>query len=214
MNGNDGSTSREDAGAFRLFLQAELARRCAANEQYSLRAFANSLGVDHSSLSQMLRGTRRITPGKVAEFSKALGIDATRTERFLAGAGMNTREIPSATYDAIVQLAQDAAGLLSEWSGYAILELLRLRDFRPDARWIAKMLGMSADEVNIALQRLLRLGLLEMTDEMHWRDRSREGVDTDVSRPLATVMRLLEQVRTLSSTVAAATPSARPSQNP
>ncbi len=208
------TTGGGDDDAFRLFLQAELAGRCAANDQYSLRAFANSLGVDHSSLSQMLRGKRRITTGTITEFCKRLGVDAANTQRFMASANMSTREIPAAAYDAIVQLAQDAAGLLSEWSGYAILELLRLHDFRPDSRWIANVLGISADEVNIALQRLLRLGLLEMADERHWRDRSREGIGTDASRPLATVMRLLEKVRTLSSTVAAKAPTTGPSRNP
>lgn len=203
MDSHRDSAISADGGSFRLFLQAELARRCATNEQYSLRAFARSLGVDHSSLSQMLRGKRRITAPMIADLCERLGVDVGRTERFMAAASVNTREIPSAAYDAIIQLARDAAELLSECSGHAILELLRLREFRPDSRWIGEMLGISADEVNIALQRLLRLGLLEMTDAAHWRELSRDGVDENASRPLATMMRLLEQVRTLSSNVAA-----------
>ena len=75
-------------------------------------------------------------------------------------------------------------------------------------------MGITADEVNVALQRLLRLGLLEMTDATRWRDCSRDGVAADVSRPLATVMRLLEQVRTLSSSVAAVTPPNGQTRNP
>jgi len=50
-----------EATSFRLRLQAELARRCAGNPRYSLRAFARRLGVDHSTLSQLLRGRRALT---------------------------------------------------------------------------------------------------------------------------------------------------------
>jgi len=35
--------------SFRLYLQSELARRCARNSQYSLRAFALHLDLDHST---------------------------------------------------------------------------------------------------------------------------------------------------------------------
>jgi predicted enzyme related to lactoylglutathione lyase len=43
-------------GGFRELLQRELAKRCAENPQFSLRAFAKALRIDHSTLSQILRG--------------------------------------------------------------------------------------------------------------------------------------------------------------
>lgn len=206
----DSSSITVHTGDFRLFLQAELARRCSRNAQYSLRAFAQSLEIDHSSLSQMLRGKRRITPDTARELCSRLGVDDAAAERFVNLNNAATREVPAATYDAIVQLAQDTAGLMSEWSGYAILELVRLSDFRPDSRWIAKVLGISPDEVNIALQRLLRLGLLEMSDKNHWRDRSRDGIAAESSQPLATITRLLERVQRISSSVVPATDPTKP----
>jgi hypothetical protein len=50
--------------------------------------------------------------------------------------------------------------------------------FRPDCRWIAGHTGVPVDEVNIALQRLLRLGLLELTPDGSWRDCSGLGKAT------------------------------------
>lgn len=47
--------------SFREVLQEELIRRRARNPRYSLRAFARALALDHSSLSQLLRGRRRVT---------------------------------------------------------------------------------------------------------------------------------------------------------
>jgi transcriptional regulator with XRE-family HTH domain len=50
-----------NAVMMRAALEAELNRRRARNARYSLRAFAHSLGLDHSTLSQILRGERKLT---------------------------------------------------------------------------------------------------------------------------------------------------------
>jgi hypothetical protein len=47
-----------DAETLRVVLRHELARRRETNPRYSLRSFANALGVDHSGLSRFLRGVR------------------------------------------------------------------------------------------------------------------------------------------------------------
>ncbi len=60
--------------SFRLFLQSELARRCARNSQYSLRAFAVHVNVDHSTLSQWLRGRRPMTRRSIETLGETLGI--------------------------------------------------------------------------------------------------------------------------------------------
>lgn len=62
--------------------------------------------------------------------------------------------------------------MLSVWHHYAILELIQIQGFQTDSRWIANTLGIAVGDVNIALQRLLRLGLLEMAGPNRWRDKS------------------------------------------
>jgi uncharacterized protein (TIGR02147 family) len=71
-----------------------------------------------------------------------------------------------------VHLDLDTFQLLSAWHHYAILELIHLRDFKTDSRWIASTLGIAVEDVNIALQRLLRLELLEMAARDRWIDKS------------------------------------------
>jgi transcriptional regulator with XRE-family HTH domain len=56
----------------RAALEAELSRRRARNPRYSLRAFAGSLGLDHSTLSQILRGERRLTLRMAERLEKRL----------------------------------------------------------------------------------------------------------------------------------------------
>lgn len=62
--------------------------------------------------------------------------------------------------------------MVSVWYHQAILEFTHTKVFRADTRWLAKALGISISEVNVAVQRLLRLGLLEMTRKDRWVDKS------------------------------------------
>jgi predicted enzyme related to lactoylglutathione lyase/transcriptional regulator with XRE-family HTH domain len=154
---------------FRHYLQAELASRCARNPRYSLRAFARHLGIDGSTLSQILRGRRVLSPAMIRRLSTKLGLADAQLETFLAAE-------PDRQKQAARQLAAlDAVRVLSEPHHLALLELVRLPDFRPDVRWISRVLGIPADTVNVAVARLLRLGLLRMTGT-GWQDRT-EGAD-------------------------------------
>jgi uncharacterized protein (TIGR02147 family) len=153
--------------SFRLLLQSELARRCAAHAQYSLRAFAMQLEVDHSTLSQWIRGRRPITARAIETIGEKLGLAKDAIARYVENAG---RDGEGESEEARGQLSSETAALIADWHHFAILELTRLRQFRPDSRWIARVLGIGVDDVNVALQRLIRLGLLEMADKARWVD--------------------------------------------
>jgi uncharacterized protein (TIGR02147 family) len=70
-----------------------------------------------------------------------------------------------------------------------------LPDFKPDSRWIARVLNLTVDEVNLALARLLRLGLLEMVSADEWVDKSGEEITTLEDFSQAAVQQLAQQVR-------------------
>jgi transcriptional regulator with XRE-family HTH domain len=166
--------------SFRLRLQSELARRCAANAQYSLRAFAMQLEVDHSTLSQWIRGRRAITPRSIEAVGEKLGLSKEAIARYVENAGREGEGDPD---DSGALLDAETVALIADWHHFAILELTRLREFRPDSRWIARVLDIGVDEVNVALQRMIRLGLLEMASKERWVDlaghaaASVEGID-------------------------------------
>lgn len=154
------SPTQSPSYSFRLRLQSELARRCAGNPQYSLRAFALHLGIDHSTLSQLLRGKRRLTAAAIHTLGSKLKLDPDEVESYLAHDRRWPVADPSA--DEATRLTRDAAEMIADWYHYAILELTRLDSFRADSSWVARVLGISTDEVNIALVRLCHLGLLAM----------------------------------------------------
>ena len=158
------SAAATRAGSFRERLQAELAARCERNPRYSLRAFARFLDLDHASLSQLLRGKRSMTEAAIRRFGARIGLAAGEIDHYIAiGAGAASRP-------EIRALADDAAQVLGQWHAFAILELIRLREFRPDVRWMARVLGVPPDDIAIALQHLLRLGFLKMEAPGVWRD--------------------------------------------
>jgi uncharacterized protein (TIGR02147 family) len=188
----------DESTSFRLFLQAELGRRCARNPQYSLRAFAKFLGIDHATLSQLLRGKRALTARAILKLGTRLGLDRPAIDRYATHeASMAEYAEDEAVLDEVQQLASDTATIIADWYHFAILELTRLRDFKTDSRWIARVLGITADEVNIALTRLTRLGLLEMVGRDRWIDRAGDLTVSLADFNCAAVQRLSEQVRRL-----------------
>jgi hypothetical protein len=180
--------------SFRHFLQSELARRCARNPQYSLRAFAKFLEMDHSTLSQLLRRKRRLTERTIRRCGMRLGLDEVSVSEFVRGESRDGNADDAALGD-IRRLAGDTASLVADWEHYAILELVRLREFRPDSRWVARVLGLSVDVVNVALQRLLRLGLLTMDAPDRWTDRSGDTTASVRGFTRAALERLVDRSR-------------------
>jgi uncharacterized protein (TIGR02147 family) len=195
---NQAVSASTAAGSFRLHLQAELGRRCAGNPHYSLRAFARHLAVDHATLSQLLRGRRRSTPATIEKLAQRLGLDAHTIALYVADEQQAGQMHESAAaMREVQQLAHDTVNLISDWYHWSILELVRLPEFQPDTRWIARVLGITPDEVNIAVTRLVRLGLLEMRSRDQWVDRCGSATASMNDFAQATIERLQEQVHKL-----------------
>jgi uncharacterized protein (TIGR02147 family) len=184
------------ATSFRLLLQTELGGRCARNPQYSLRAFARFLGIDHATFSQLLRGKRPLSERAIIKLGTRLGLDRPAIDRYVAFEARHRHE--PATMASTRELGHspsDTASVVTDWIHYAILELTRLHHFKPDSRWIARVLGITPDQVNLALSRLIRLGHLEMVNKSRWIDKSGD-VTTNVGEfNRSAAERFAEQVR-------------------
>jgi len=124
---------------FCIVLNAEFERRRAANRRYSLRSFARDLSVDHSTLSQILRGKRRLTGRNVRAFGRRLRLPAP-----------------------------EIAELCAVENECAVLSALDRPNFQADSRWVASMIGIPLDDVNVTLQRLLRKRIVTMTTRARW----------------------------------------------
>lgn len=152
---------------FQRLLQEELVHRCRKNPGYSLRAFARSLNVEPSALSQMINGKRPITKSMKLRLGSALGFKVHELEK-----------IPASETDSVgpfQTLELDTFAVISDWYHYAILELTYVEGFKSDPSWISKRLGITKLECSIAIERLLRLKLLEEVEGGVLRDTSQDG---------------------------------------
>lgn len=153
---------------FQNILQEELIKRCRKNPGYSLRAFAKSLRVEPSALSQMISGKRPISNKMKLRLGSALGLTVDELT-----------SIPCclAPYPLI---EMDTFAFISDWYHYAILELTHVSGFNADPTWISRRLGITKAECSIAIQRLIRLNLLVETEDGSLLDISKDGKFTSL----------------------------------
>lgn len=174
-------------------MEAFAARR-SVNRRYSVRAFAVLLGVDHASLSQIMRGKRSVPVEQIPAWSRKLKLTAEEGAVYSAVARL-ADENARAREEQLRHWAAEMLALLNGPEHREILRLARTKTFKSDSRWVAAQIGVDVDEVNIALSRLLRLGLLEADRDGVWRDKTglseiapqsfRRYVAERISNPLA-----------------------------
>jgi transcriptional regulator with XRE-family HTH domain len=155
---------------FRTHLREEFARRRRVNHRYSIRAFGEFLGVDHSTLSQVLRGVRAVPGGCLRKWAVRLKLGREQTELYAAVEHGDDFESLARRLRHMQWMAE-ATALMTNPAHWRLLHLLKAPDWRPDMRWAAARLGADIDQLNEALSRLLRLGLLNIQGD-EWRAQS------------------------------------------
>ena len=123
----------------RIRLRDEYARRVSRNSRYSLRAFARSLSVHHTTLVRALAGERGFSRLLLRRLALRLQLSPAETEAAVA--------------------AEDAR---------RVLQAASAPDFRADCRWIAVTTGIDVDDVNRALHRVIHERRLIMSSRSSW----------------------------------------------
>lgn len=160
-----------EIATYRQIIASHLASRIESNKRYSMRAFAKSLRVPVSALSEILN-SKRVPSFKLAS-KIALGLNLPPDEQnlFMSSVAQTHRAQPNrqrigkgfsveGAGPAPRDLSLDQFRVMSEWYHYAILFLTEVDDFKNDVAWIAKKLGLSQSEAKLAIDRLLSLGML------------------------------------------------------
>ena len=189
---------------FRHLLQDELTQRCSRNPKYSLRSFAKFLTVSPAALSDILNGKRPITYKMKERIGLQLGLTLADLENYRAKPHGNTRlnQIKNAPDITFRPVTIDVFSIISEPYHYALLELIKTKKFKWDAKWIARRLGLTVSEVKIAIERLERVGLLERDDSGEFYDAT-HGFRTDIREGLTSEAQRRSQIRALEIATAA-----------
>ncbi|MDX2154728.1 MAG: DUF4423 domain-containing protein [Bryobacteraceae bacterium] len=155
-------------GSFQRRLECEFEARRAANPRYSLRAFAVSLAADHSTLSQVLRGVRPVPASSIRRWGRRLGLSEEEVAAYIAAQhlrdeGERSRETELAHWSA------EALAIIEQPEHWHVYQAAASGSFEGDSRSLAERAGVPIDAVNIALARLLRLGLVVTASDGRWR---------------------------------------------
>lgn len=124
----------------------------AKNSSYSLRAFAKKLDINPSGLSLILRGKRNVSITMANQLLDKLGIENSIKQDVLR----IEEEITEHR-----EMSKEILQVLSEWYYDALLELIKLKDFKTDLNWISDALDLPIDTIDEALSRLERLNMID-----------------------------------------------------
>lgn len=151
---------------YRDILRCELKDRSAKNTQYSMRAFAKTLGLDVAHLSRILRGQKQLSMENGYVVAQRLFKSAREREYFLhllaleSNPGkMRTLKAPPAQ-NRWNLLSLEQFELVANWYHFAILDFSTLPGVTLTPSKAATYLGISVREAREAIERLERLGLL------------------------------------------------------
>lgn len=163
--------------SYRDYLKSVLIERKKVNKSYSLRAMAKQLGFSGSQLSEAISGKANFSEQALRKIAKKLKLNPKETEylcllgEFENQKDLSVREITLKKIQKLTQrkkpildLSVDYFVQISDWYHSAILELVSIPNFNFEASNIAGLLKISKAEAELAIERLIRLGMLEESD--------------------------------------------------
>lgn len=142
-----------------LWLENLLAEKIKKNPQFSLRAFARLVDVSPAVLSRILSGKRRLTFNLATRIADALHLGPIERETLYSFFIGGKEESDEDRHEK--ELSIDVFNAMKEWYHYGITQLLYIDSFNEDPKWIAKMLSITEIEAKMAIDRLLRLEILD-----------------------------------------------------
>ncbi len=158
---------------YRAFLKRVLAEKIGRNPAYSLRALSAQVGMSHSALSQVLSGKKNLSIDSATRVARHLKLSEKEADYFSLLVQVGLAKSPSAK-ETLLQRAKvlnpkreihdlsvEHFRVIADWYHLAIRNLLEVPGVEHTPRALAKRLGITQIEADAALDRLLRLGMIE-----------------------------------------------------
>lgn len=160
----------------RAYLQKEFRQRMERRPLYSQRAFARDLGLSPSSLGDYFREKIRLSPGRISQIAKKIGLSAEQKQHWIDlveekfARSLDVRAVASLRVKSRLQaqnhsLTLDQFKVVSEWFHFAYLELLDMDSVKySDLKVAATALGIPLKTLKVAVTRLEKVGLVKKND--------------------------------------------------
>jgi uncharacterized protein (TIGR02147 family) len=155
-----------DYQSSRDYLKAEFDSRVRKNPQYSLRSFARFLKMHPAELSQIFSGKRHLSLTSAKKVSDSLGLSQDECRHLFQTLHLEKGRVLGLNLEFVDDageptLPEESFGQVSQWFHFAILNLTETKNFEWSARYISKRLGLTLSQASLAMQDLLRLGLVQ-----------------------------------------------------
>lgn len=165
------------------FLKSVIKQKTDSNPQYSLRSFAKKLGISPGALSLFLNRKKRISVERAHSIAQALSLDSKSTDYFMTLVQLEGAKSESLKNQCIHKIKSlnphlkssrqfkqkivnlEQFKLISDWFGLAILELFSMPHQNWKVKDISQKMGLSKLDVELTLDRLVKLDLIQKTTE-------------------------------------------------
>lgn len=125
------------------------------NRAFSKRAYAKKLGVSSGALTEFLAGKRSPSKESLKRILERLHIDHPVKEEIWA-----KTTLPKRTH--FQPMEENQYEILSDWIHFALLSLLNTKNFSFEAKDMAQRLNVSEARIQMAWNRLMDVGLIEI----------------------------------------------------
>lgn len=174
------------------WIQDEFFKRKETDFSYSSRSFAKVLGVSSGRLSELFSGKRNLTMKMGERFAEALAMDPD-TELLFKNAiieNKKNRTKSSRLYNNLKKdedknfkrLNQDIFSLISKQQYFAILNLMKTKDFKNCPIWIGSRLEIPPATVEKSLELMKRVGILKEENgeliRVHKKYRTKDNIES------------------------------------
>ena len=155
---------------YKEILKIKFNERVQRNNSYSLGAFARDIGLSPQRLSHIFSGRHGLSPEAASEVAERLGLNPKEQKFFCAlvskkhsRSGLMKVQAEKTVEDikkVYQEIDMDQFKIISDWYHFAIMELTLLDSFEDSPEWISDVLGITLDQAQKGIERLLRLELL------------------------------------------------------
>ena len=144
------------------FLKQEYLRRKQKNSLYSIRSFANWLGMSPAQMSQLISGKRRLTRKMALKIVDRFTFSPREKMEFLESLDPDLEEDKLRLNSEKVKLREDEFALIADWEHLALLSLAQTNEVSKDPRWLARRLGVTVERARECFERLVRMKLISV----------------------------------------------------
>jgi len=146
-------------------LRQILLKKMKVNPAYSARAFARDIGVSPAYVTMILNGKKTINLNRAIEISQALKLSENEKQALLNAtmqeSGLDLQVKSKLDRRDLTDLSEEQFTVIADWYHFAIMDLVTTKDFKSDPKWIAKRLSLRPLEVEMAIERLIKVGILK-----------------------------------------------------